>query len=32
METVSFTQMKDGTQEDYDLLHEKEAGYLGGTA
>ena len=32
METVSFTQMKDGTQEDYALLHEKEADYLNGTA
>ena len=32
METVSFTQMKDGTREDYELLHEKEAGFLSGTA
>lgn len=32
METVSFTQMKDGTQEDYELLHEKEASFLNGTA
>ena len=32
METVSFTQMKDGTREDYELLHEKEAGFLNGTA
>ncbi len=32
METVSFTQMKDGTKEDYELLHEKEEGYLSGTA
>ncbi len=32
METVSFTQMKDGTREDYELLHDKEAGFLGGTA
>ncbi len=32
METVSFTQMKDGTQEDYEFLHEKEEGYLNGTA
>ncbi|MCP5083605.1 MAG: HD domain-containing protein [Alphaproteobacteria bacterium] len=24
--------MKDGTQEDYELLHEKEAGFLSGTA
>lgn len=32
MDTVSFTQMKDGTQEDYDLLHEKEGDFLSGTA
>lgn len=32
MDTVSFTQMKDGTQEDYALLHEKESGFLSGTA
>jgi predicted HD phosphohydrolase len=30
--TVSFTQMKDGTQEDYALLHELEKPYLGMTA
>ncbi len=32
METVSFTQMKDGTREDYELLHEKEPEFLSGTA
>ncbi len=32
METVEFTQMKDGTREDYELLHELEAPYLEGTA
>ena len=31
-DTVSFTQMKDGTAEDYALLHEKEQPYLAGTA
>ena len=31
-ETVSFTQMKDGTAEDYALLHEKEGEFLAGTA
>jgi predicted HD phosphohydrolase len=30
--TVSFTQMKDGTKEDYALLHELEKPYLGLTA
>jgi predicted HD phosphohydrolase len=30
--TVSFTQMKDGTQEDYQLLHELEKPYLALTA
>ncbi len=30
--TVSFTQMKDGTKEDYELLHELEKPYLAGTA
>jgi predicted HD phosphohydrolase len=30
--TVSFTQMKDGTREDYELLHEQEGPYLAGTA
>jgi predicted HD phosphohydrolase len=30
--TVSFTQMKDGTKEDYELLHELEKPYLGMTA
>jgi predicted HD phosphohydrolase len=29
---VSFTQMKDGTKEDYELLHELEGSYLAGTA
>lgn len=32
MDTVSFTQMKDGTREDYALLHELEGPYLAGTA
>jgi predicted HD phosphohydrolase len=32
METVSFVQMKDGTKEDYLLLHRLEADYLKGTA
>ncbi len=32
MDTVSFTQMKDGTREDYELLHEKESSFLSGTA
>lgn len=30
--TVSFTQMKDGTREDYELLEELEKPYLAGTA
>jgi len=30
--TVSFTQMKDGTKEDYELLHEMEQPYLAMTA
>ena len=30
--TVSFTQMKDGTREDYELLHQLEGPYLAGTA
>ena len=29
---VSFTQMKDGTREEYQLLHELEGPYLAGTA
>ena len=32
METVSFTQMKDGTQDDYLLIHKLERGYFAGTA
>lgn len=32
VKTVSFTQMKDGTREDYELLHEAEKPYLAGTA
>jgi len=32
METVSFVQMKDGTKEDYLLLHKLEADYMKGTA
>ncbi len=32
MDTVAFTQMKDGTREDYLLLHRLEADYLKGTA
>jgi predicted HD phosphohydrolase len=32
METVSFTQMKDGTREDYLLIHRLERGYFTGTA
>jgi len=32
MKTVSFTQMKDGTAEDYALLHELEGPHLAGTA
>ncbi len=32
MDTVSFTQMKDGTRQDYELLHELEGPYLAGTA
>ncbi|MEM1275275.1 MAG: HD domain-containing protein [Pseudomonadota bacterium] len=30
--TVSFTQMKDGTKEDYEFLHRAEKPYLAGTA
>ncbi|MDH3667470.1 MAG: HD domain-containing protein [Paracoccaceae bacterium] len=30
--SVSFTQMKDGTKEDYELLHRLEGSYLSGTA
>jgi predicted HD phosphohydrolase len=29
---VSFTQMKDGTKEDYELLHQMEGSFLSGTA
>lgn len=32
MRTVSFTQMKDGTQEEYEFLREQEKPYLAGTA
>ena len=32
MDKVSFTQMKDGTKEDYDLLHPLEVEYASGTA
>ncbi|MGF7161502.1 putative HD phosphohydrolase [Rhodoligotrophos appendicifer] len=32
MESVSFTQMKDGSKEDYELLHELEKAYLAQTA
>ena len=32
METVSFTQMKDGTKEDYELLESLEPAYQAGTA
>lgn len=32
METVSFTQMKDGTKEDYELLEKAEKPYLAMTA
>jgi predicted HD phosphohydrolase len=32
MKTVSFNQMKDGTKEDYDFLHEQEQPYHQGTA
>lgn len=32
MKTVSFTRMKDGTQEDYVLLREQEGPYLAATA
>ena len=32
MDTVSFTQMKDGTREDYEMLHKLETPYLQGTA
>jgi predicted HD phosphohydrolase len=32
MKTVSFTQMKDGTREDYEMLHGLEDDYLAGTA
>jgi predicted HD phosphohydrolase len=31
-ETVSFTQMKDGTKEEYELLHELEKPFLALTA
>lgn len=31
-ETVSFTQMKDGTKEEYELLHELEKPFHAGTA
>lgn len=32
MDTVKFTQMKDGSREDYEMLHKVEASYLAGTA
>ena len=32
MDKVSFTQMKDGTKEDYDFLTEHETDYAKGTA
>lgn len=32
MKTVSFTAMKDGTRDDYALLHEAEKPFLAGTA
>ncbi len=32
LETVSFTQMKDGTRQDYELLRDLEAPYIAGTA
>ncbi len=32
MEKVSFTQMKDGSKADYDLLHRLEKPYIAGTA
>ena len=32
MDTVSFTQMKDGTREDYEMLHKLEAPHHEGTA
>ncbi len=32
MDKVSFTQMKDGTREDYELLHPLEVEYASGTA
>ena len=32
MDKVSFTQMKDGTKEDYELLHPLEVEYASGTA
>lgn len=32
MKTVSFSRMKDGTQEDYELLREQEGPYLAATA
>jgi len=32
MDTVSFTQMKDGTREDYLMLREAEDAYIAGTA
>ena len=32
MKTINFTQMKDGTKEEYDFLAEMEKPYLGLTA
>jgi hypothetical protein len=32
MDTVSFTRMKDGTRQDYELLRDLEGPYLAGTA
>ena len=32
MRTVSFTQMKDGTKDDYEYLRDQEGSYLSGTA
>lgn len=32
MDVVSFTQMRDGTREDYIMLHELESQYAAGTA
>ena len=32
MTTVAFTEMKDGTREDYELLGRYEADYAAGTA